>query len=57
VGLLADWESGEARVLEPGKCEGWDWYPLGSPPAPLFEMTRLALVALRDDRVYFDTAG
>jgi 8-oxo-dGTP diphosphatase len=57
VGLLADWESGEARVLEPGKCEGWGWYPLDFPPGPLFEMTRLALVALRENRKYFDGSG
>jgi hypothetical protein len=56
VGLVADWESGEATVLEPAKCEAWGWYPLTSPPAPLFEMTRLAFVALRDNQTYFDIA-
>ena len=54
VGLLADWASGEPRVLEPEKCEGWDWYPVDSPPDPLFEMTRLALLALRRGTAYFD---
>jgi 8-oxo-dGTP diphosphatase len=54
VGLLADWAGGEARVLEPDRCEGWDWYPLDAAPEPLFEMTRLALVALREGRAYFD---
>ena len=57
VGLLADWESGEARILQPSKCEGWSWFPLGSVPGPLFEMTRLALVALRENQTYFDIAG
>lgn len=54
VGLLADWVRGEAELLEPGKCEGWGWYPTGSPPGPLFEMTRLALEALRSQRACFD---
>jgi 8-oxo-dGTP diphosphatase len=47
IGLLADWATGEPRVLEPDKCDGWAWWPLDAPPAPLFEMTRLALEALR----------
>jgi 8-oxo-dGTP diphosphatase len=54
VGLLADWAGGEPRVLEPQKCDGWDWYPLDAPPQPLFEMTRLALRALREGTAYFD---
>ncbi len=54
VGLRADWASGEPRVLEPDKCEGWEWYAIDAPPQPLFEMTRLALAAFRDGTAYFD---
>ena len=54
VGLLADWASGEPRVLEPDKCYDWAWYPVDSPPQPLFEMTRLAMVALQENRAWFD---
>lgn len=36
VGLIADWESGEARVLEPDRIESWDWYDLDNIPGPLF---------------------
>jgi 8-oxo-dGTP diphosphatase len=54
IGLLADWAQGEARLLEPAKCEGWGWYRIEEPPGPLFEMTRLALVALRQGTVCFD---
>lgn len=42
IGLIADWKSGEAKVLEPKKCESWEWYELSSLPQPLFEMCRLA---------------
>jgi 8-oxo-dGTP diphosphatase len=54
VGLLADWAGGEPRLMEPDKCDGWEWYPVESPPAPLFEMTRLAFEALRAGIVCFD---
>ena len=54
IGLLADWVAGEPRVLEPDKCEAWDWWPLDAPPEPLFEMTRLALDALRTGTASFD---
>jgi 8-oxo-dGTP diphosphatase len=56
VGLLAACASGEPRLLEPDKCAGWAWYPLAATPQPLFEMTRLALVALRDGTAYFDAS-
>jgi 8-oxo-dGTP diphosphatase len=26
IGLIADWKSGEPKVLEPQKCDGWGWY-------------------------------
>jgi 8-oxo-dGTP diphosphatase len=54
VGVLAESDRGEPRLLEPEKCEGWGWYALGSLPAPLFEMTRLAVEALRAGIVCFD---
>src|SRR3989344_6633842 len=36
IGVIADWKSGEPAVLEPEKCESWDWYDLDNLPAPLF---------------------
>jgi 8-oxo-dGTP diphosphatase len=36
IGLVADWESGEAQLLEPEKCEGWEWHRLDNLPEPLF---------------------
>ena len=54
IGLLAEWASGEPRVLEPDKCDGWAWWPLDRLPEPLFEMTRLALDALRSGMTSFD---
>jgi len=54
VGLIADWESGEPLVLEPNKCEGWDWYDLKNLPAPLFKTTDTYLEALETGKNYYD---
>ena len=37
---IADWASGEARVMEPDKCEEWQWFSWNSLPKPLFLSTR-----------------
>ena len=34
--MLADFAFGEARVLEPDKCEKWDWFEWDKLPHPLF---------------------
>jgi len=39
---------GSPRLMEPEKHEAFDWFPLDTPPAPLTEAARVALVALRN---------
>jgi 8-oxo-dGTP diphosphatase len=34
--MVSDYESGEAAVMEPHKCEKWDWFSWDSLPKPLF---------------------
>lgn len=34
--VLADWVRGEAQVLEPEKCERWEWREWTNMPEPLF---------------------
>lgn len=34
--MLADYHSGEARVMEPDKCEGWKWFNWDKLPRPIF---------------------
>ena len=41
--LSAEWESGEAKVLEPEKCESWDWYDLDNLPEPMFVQAKLGI--------------
>ena len=54
IGMIADWKSGEAKVLEPQKCEGWDWYGIEELPKPLFATIPSYIEALKTGRNYFD---
>lgn len=33
---LADWDGQKPQVLEPHKCEGWQWFSWNDLPSPLF---------------------
>lgn len=54
IGLIAEYESGEPKILEPDKCEFWAWYDLDKLPSPLFEACRLSFVAYKNKINYFD---
>ena len=32
----AEWDGGEAQLLEPNKCGGWEWRELDDIPKPVF---------------------
>jgi 8-oxo-dGTP diphosphatase len=34
--MLADYSSGELKIMEPEKCEKWDWFEWDKLPQPLF---------------------
>ncbi len=55
IGLLADWDSGEPRVLEPEKSESWGWYDLENLPEPLFEPCSLAIRCHKTNKNYLDS--
>jgi len=55
IGLTADWASGEPRVLEPDKMEGWDWYDLDKIPEPRFATIDKALLSYRTGKTFFDS--
>ncbi len=38
--FTAEWESGEAKVMEPEKCAEWRWFSWNNLPEPLFLPTR-----------------
>ena len=54
IAVLCDWKSGEPKVMEPNKCEGWDWYSLDNLPSPLFKTWRENIEALKTGKNYFD---
>ena len=53
IGMIADWKSGEPQVLEPNKCESWDWYDPNELPEPLFAMSKLAMESYKTGQTYF----
>ena len=55
IGLLADWLDGEAVVLEPNKCESWDWYDLDAIPQPIFTACAMALQCYKTGSSYIDS--
>ncbi len=55
IGMIADWKSGEPLLLEPEKCEGWDWYDPENLPHPLFGTIPTYFEALETSRIFFDS--
>jgi 8-oxo-dGTP diphosphatase len=55
IGLLADWKSGEPKILEPEFIESWSWYDLNDSPKPLFEACELALQSYKTGKNYIDS--
>lgn len=54
ISFLADWKSGEPRVLEPEKCESWGWYDPKKLPKPTFKMSEIATQAYLEKFNYLD---
>jgi 8-oxo-dGTP diphosphatase len=54
IGLVADWKSGEPKVMEPEKCDGWDWFTLDDLPSPMFKTFKYYEMALKGEGHYWD---
>lgn len=50
--MSASLRSGEAKAMEPEKCEEWAWFALDVLPEPLFEPSRKCLESLRSGKIY-----
>lgn len=55
IGVVAASDAGEPLVLEPDKCDGWEWwrdqYPL---PSPMFLFAELAFDAHNHVNAFYD---
>lgn len=54
IGLAADWASGEPKLMEPEKCEGWEWFDLDNLPENTFFPSKLNAEYYQSGRNYFD---
>lgn len=52
--MSADWESGEPKLMEPDRCEGWQWYDMDDLPIPLFVTVPNSIESYRTGRNYYD---
>lgn len=55
IGILADWKTGEPKVMEAEKSEEWQWYDLDSFPKPLFATVKYYIQALKTGKNFFDS--
>ncbi len=54
IGLIADWESGESKVMEPEKLESWDRYDINKLPQPLFSTIPSYIEAYKTGKNFWD---
>lgn len=54
IGLLAAWQKGKPRVLEPDKIGNWRWYALKNLPKHLFGALNDSLDAFKTGQNFFD---
>lgn len=55
VGLIAEWASGDPKVLEPEKSEEWGWFDFDNLPSPIFAMCIKAIESYHTKQTYFGT--
>ncbi len=54
LGVITDWKSGEAKIMEPNKCDDWSWYDLDNLPKPLFYPTEIIIDSYKTGKNYYD---
>ena len=54
LGFVAEWQSGEPTILEPEKCERWEWFDMNNLPSPLFATIPSFIEALKTGKNFFD---
>lgn len=54
IGMIADWKSGEPKIMEPEKIEGWNWYNIDNLPEPLFFTIPSYIEAYKTGKNFWD---
>ncbi|MCF7831726.1 MAG: NUDIX domain-containing protein [Candidatus Pacebacteria bacterium] len=54
IGMVAEWESGNADTLESHKTLSWNWYSMDTLPRPLFEGIQYYIEAYKNKRIFWD---
>lgn len=54
LGFTAEWASGKPKVMEPDKCESWNWYDIDNLPSPLFATMPYYVKAYKIGRNFWD---
>jgi 8-oxo-dGTP diphosphatase len=58
IGVLADWESGELKNLEPERWQSdWGWYAVDALPEPVFPTVPVYLSALRTGVIWKEASS
>lgn len=52
IGVLAKYNKGEPKIMEPNKCQDWKWFSLDDLPDKLLEGTELALKNYKAEKIY-----
>jgi ADP-ribose pyrophosphatase YjhB (NUDIX family) len=52
VGFVGKYKGGEPRVMEPDKCEKWEWISLDNLPSNLFEGTEIEINNFKNKTIY-----
>ncbi len=54
IAMICDWKSGEPKIMEQDKIEGWSWYDIDNLPQPLFGAIPLSVEAFKTGRIFWD---
>lgn len=55
IGFVADWDSGEPKILEPEKCDGWEWRDIDDTPEHHFAPMKGYIEAYKNNRKNYFT--
>lgn len=52
IGILAKYEGGRPKVMEPKKCQEWQWFSLKKLPKKIFQGTELTINNYKAKKIY-----